>query len=70
MLEVPYVTGYLSEHFGDPGFRTLEGYERLGGYKIPRRYEFVSELPRNASGKILKRVLREPFWKGQARGVA
>lgn len=44
--------------------------ERLGGYKIPRRYEFVNELPRNASGKILKRVLREPFWKGQTRGVA
>ena len=37
MLEVPYVTGYLSEHFGDPGFRTLEGYERLGGYKALRK---------------------------------
>ncbi|WP_346908588.1 long-chain-fatty-acid--CoA ligase [uncultured Roseibium sp.] len=44
--------------------------ERLGGYKIPRQYEFVSELPRNASGKILKRVLREPYWKGQARAIA
>jgi acyl-CoA synthetase (AMP-forming)/AMP-acid ligase II len=44
--------------------------ERLGGYKIPRRYEFIAELPRNASGKILKRVLREPHWKGLTRGVA
>ena len=44
--------------------------ERLGGYKIPRRYEFVKELPRNASGKILKRVLREPYWKDVKRGIA
>jgi len=44
--------------------------ERLGGYKIPRRYQFVRELPRNASGKVLKRVLREPHWAGHARGVA
>ena len=44
--------------------------ERLGGYKIPRRYQFVRELPRNASGKVLKRVLREPHWAGLTRGVA
>lgn len=43
---------------------------RLGGYKIPRRYSFVPELPRNASGKILKRVLREPWWAGQTRSIA
>lgn len=33
--------------------------ERLAGYKKPRYVEFVDELPRNASGKVLKRVLRE-----------
>jgi len=44
--------------------------DRLGGYKIPRRYEFTEALPRNASGKVLKRVLREPYWQGQSRGVA
>ena len=44
--------------------------ERIGGYKIPRHYEFVEALPRNASGKVLKRVLREPYWKGHSRGVA
>jgi acyl-CoA synthetase (AMP-forming)/AMP-acid ligase II len=43
---------------------------RLGGYKIPRRYEFVDELPRNPSGKVLKRVLREPHWKSEGRGIA
>lgn len=44
--------------------------DRLGGYKIPRRYEFTADLPRNASGKLLKRVLREPYWKDTTRGVA
>lgn len=43
---------------------------RLGGYKIPRHYSFVPELPRNASGKVLKRVLREPYWAGHARSIA
>ena len=39
--------------------------ERLAGYKIPRSVSFVAEIPRNGSGKILKRVLREPFWQGR-----
>jgi len=33
--------------------------ERLAGYKVPRHYRFVSELPRNHVGKVLKRNLRE-----------
>lgn len=33
--------------------------ERIAHYKAPRRLELVDELPRNATGKILKRVLRE-----------
>jgi acyl-CoA synthetase (AMP-forming)/AMP-acid ligase II len=39
----------------------LEGHcrETLAGYKIPRRYEVVDSLPRNAYGKVLKRELRE-----------
>jgi NADH-quinone oxidoreductase subunit F len=35
-LKVPYVTGYLSEHFADDSFATLEGYERRGGYATAR----------------------------------
>jgi long-chain acyl-CoA synthetase len=34
---------------------------RLAGYKLPRRVEFVDELPRTASGKVLKRQLRERY---------
>ncbi len=32
--------------------------ERLSDYKVPRRYTFVDDLPRNATGKVLKRELR------------
>jgi len=44
--------------------------ERLAGYKIPRSVAIVSEIPRNGSGKILKRVLREPFWQGRRARVS
>jgi len=42
---------------------------RLAGYKLPKSIDFVDELPRNPSGKILKRALRERFWKGHERQV-
>ena len=42
----------------------------LANYKVPRRVEFSeTELPKNGSGKILKRNLRERFWAGQKRAV-
>ena len=37
MLKVPYVTSYLTEHFGDDAFGTIEGYEAKGGYQAARR---------------------------------
>ncbi|MPY78082.1 MAG: AMP-binding protein [Actinophytocola sp.] len=37
--------------------------ERLANYKVPRAVEFVDELPRNATGKVLKWVLRDQQWK-------
>jgi len=44
---------------------------KLATYKIPRRVEFLpSELPKNGSGKIMKRALRERFWAQQERGVS
>ena len=48
------------------------GYSRehLAGYKVPRSISFIDEIPRNGSGKILKKELRTPFWKGHERGVA
>jgi long-chain acyl-CoA synthetase len=42
----------------------------LANYKVPRRVEFSeAELPKNGSGKILKRDLRERFWADQKRAV-
>jgi long-chain acyl-CoA synthetase len=44
--------------------------QSLANYKIPRRIEFSeTELPKSGSGKILKKVLREPFWAHQTRAV-
>lgn len=42
---------------------------RLGGYKVPRRIEQVGQLPRNASGKVLKHILRAPYWGDGKRMV-
>ena len=39
--------------------------ERLAGFKRPRSVDFVDVLPRNPTGKLLKKVLREPFWAGR-----
>lgn len=43
---------------------------RLAHYKCPTSVEFVPELPRNAAGKVLKRALREPYWKGHTRRIS
>ena len=43
---------------------------QLAGYKRPRSVDFVAELPRNPSGKVLKRELREPYWAGHTRRVS
>jgi long-chain acyl-CoA synthetase len=42
---------------------------RLAGYKRPRSVDFVETIPRNPSGKILKRELRRPYWEGATRQV-
>ena len=39
--------------------------EKLAGYKVPRSIEFVREIPKTGTGKILKRILREPYWQDQ-----
>ncbi|MPZ85085.1 MAG: long-chain-fatty-acid--CoA ligase [Actinophytocola sp.] len=43
---------------------------RLADFKLPTSYELVGELPRNPSGKILRRDLRERFWAHLDRRVA
>jgi fatty-acyl-CoA synthase/long-chain acyl-CoA synthetase len=54
-LSEEQVTGFAREH--------------LAGYRVPRSIEFAAEIPRTGSGKILKRQLREPFWKDRGSRV-
>ncbi len=42
---------------------------RLADFKIPKSFEFVDSIPRNPSGKILKHILRKPYWENHSRQV-
>ncbi|MEU5880773.1 AMP-binding protein [Spirillospora sp. NPDC047279] len=44
--------------------------ERLAGFKCPTGVTFAAELPRNATGKVLKTTLREGHWAGRGRRVS
>ena len=43
--------------------------DRIAHFKCPKSVDFVEAIPRNPTGKILKRVLREPYWKDRTRRV-
>lgn len=43
--------------------------ERIAGYKCPKSVVQIEEMPRNPSGKILRKNLREPYWKDVDRRV-
>jgi acyl-CoA synthetase (AMP-forming)/AMP-acid ligase II len=43
--------------------------ERMAHFKCPKSVDFVDAMPRNPTGKLLKRVLREPYWQGKQRAV-
>ena len=42
---------------------------KLAGYKRPKSIDYVDELPRTGTGKILKRTLREPYWADHERNI-
>jgi fatty-acyl-CoA synthase len=42
---------------------------RIAHFKCPKSVDFTDAIPRNPTGKILKRLLREPYWKGRTRRV-
>ncbi len=43
--------------------------EKIAGFKVPKTVDVIDSLPRNASGKILRKDLRAPFWEGRDRQV-
>ncbi|HEV2779570.1 MAG TPA: fatty acid--CoA ligase [Actinophytocola sp.] len=43
---------------------------RIAAFKAPLRYEFIDAVPRNPSGKILRRELRARFWRNEERAVS
>ncbi len=55
----------------DPSPDELIAFARthLAGYKVPKSVDFTDALPRNPSGKILKKDLRAPFWEGKERQI-
>jgi fatty-acyl-CoA synthase len=79
------VIGVPSEKWGEevkacvvpkPGCEIEEGEviayarERIAAFKAPKSVDVIPEMPRNPSGKILRRQLRTPYWEGQERQVS
>ncbi|TNE60315.1 MAG: fatty acid--CoA ligase [Sphingomonadales bacterium] len=79
------VIGIPSERWGEevkacvvckPGHQIDEGEviayarERVAAFKAPKSVDVIPEMPRNPSGKILRRELRKPYWEGQDRQVS
>jgi long-chain acyl-CoA synthetase len=44
-------------------------HRHLAGYKCPKSIDYATALPRNPSGKLLKRELRAPYWTGADRHI-
>ncbi len=42
---------------------------KIAGYKVPKSIDFTDVLPRNPTGKLLKRELRKPYWEGKGRQI-
>jgi long-chain acyl-CoA synthetase len=43
--------------------------ERIAAYKCPKSIDFREDMPREASGKLKKRLLREPYWADQSERI-
>lgn len=43
--------------------------EHLGGYKMPKSLDFITEMPKSGYGKILRRELKDPYWNDQGRKI-
>lgn len=43
--------------------------KHVPGYMLPKTVDFATDLPREESGKLFKRKIREPFWAGKSRNI-
>ena len=53
----------------DPADVIAWARQRIAAYKAPKTVDFIDALPRNPSGKVLRRELRKPYWEGRDRKV-
>ncbi|MEM8985145.1 MAG: long-chain-fatty-acid--CoA ligase [Pseudomonadota bacterium] len=62
----------VSTNGADISEQSVQEYlrERLAGFKVPKRVEFRSSLPRNHLGKILKKEVRAPYWRDKVRQIS
>jgi acyl-CoA synthetase (AMP-forming)/AMP-acid ligase II len=68
--EVPYAFVVLKEGSAATEEELIDFCrERLAHYKCPKRVDFIDQLPRTATGKIQKNVLRDRYWKSQTKRV-
>ena len=70
----PFVRPVVADRGAPPGealaaeiLASLEG--RLARMKWPKSIDFARELPRDPSGKLLKRRLRDPYWAGETTQI-
>ena len=56
-------------HTVDPASIIAWTRSRIAGFKVPKSVDVIDALPRNPSGKILRRALREPYWAGRERQI-
>jgi acyl-CoA synthetase (AMP-forming)/AMP-acid ligase II len=53
----------------DPAEIIAWARQRIAAFKAPKSVDFIDALPRNPSGKVLRRELRKPYWEGRDRKV-
>lgn len=61
----------LPSHGQAPSEDALRGFlkSKLANFKVPREFVFVDALPRDDSGKLMKRKLRDPYWAGRVAAI-
>lgn len=43
--------------------------QQLAGFKAPKSVDYIDEMPRHETGKLYKRLLKDPYWEGSGRKI-